>query len=120
MTTGSSEVSTRHRSEHRNNCGLARTVLGEEDVYASVVAYGQHVGKDLGGSVSDDLEDIYVEVSTGLALLAHGSSPGEAGWLWHFGFWGHWGEHAVEALRIIHSHIAEDIGGTTLIAGGGH
>ena len=70
--------------------------------------------------LSDDLVDVYVEVFMGLSLLKHGSSLGEAAWVWRFGFWGHWGEHAVEALRIVHSHVAEDIGGTTLIAGGGH
>jgi len=97
-----------------------RHAMGEDDLYLTVVAYGQHAGKELGGSVSDDLADIYVEISTGLTLLDRGGSPGEAAWVWRFGFWGHWGEHAVDALRVLYALIAEDLGGTTLIAGGGH
>ena len=112
-----------HRPRERTQQRLLahiRQLMGDEDSYVSVVAYGPHAGKDLGGSLSDDLIDIYAEVSTGLSVLREGGSPGEAAWVWRFGFWGHWGEHAVDALRIVYSHIAEDIGGTTAIAGGGH
>jgi len=75
-----------------------RQMLSDADMYTTVVAYGEHEGEEVGGhSLSDDLLDIYVEVFVGLELLRSGSTPGEAAWMWRFGFWGHWGEHAVQA-----------------------
>jgi hypothetical protein len=109
------------RPAEKRLTGQLKQVLGDADLYVTVVAYGEHQGEEIGMSMlSDDLLDIYVEVFVGLELLRRGSTPGEAAWTWRFGFWGHWGEHAVDALRIIHALVAEDIGGTTVIAGGGH
>ena len=60
--------------------------------------------------MSDDLGDIYRDVKEGLLLLAEGLSA-DAVWHWRFNFWSHWGEHSVNALRIIHLRLAEVGGG---------
>ena len=62
-----------------------------------------------------DLVSIYSDVEDGLHLLAKGSSEGEAIHTWHWGFWNHSGEHAVNALRIVHAHAAPSQGGGTII-----
>lgn len=53
-------------------------------------------------SLADDLADIYCDLKRGFAVLEAGGPPVNAIWEWHFGFWYHWGEHAVSALRAIH------------------
>jgi hypothetical protein len=66
--------------------------------------------KVVGGTLSDDLGDIYRDVKEGLLLLA-GGLPDDALWHWRFNFWSHWGEHAVDALGVIHLKLAEAGGG---------
>ena len=56
--------------------------------------------------LADDLADIYRDVKEGLDLAAAGASDNEVLWQWQFNFWAHWGQHAVDALRIIHARLA--------------
>ena len=53
------------------------------------------------GSLSDDVLDIYADVSGGLALWDT-SHRSEAIWEWRFQFDIHWGAHAVNALGALH------------------
>ena len=86
--------------------------LGNSDFDSTVVPFGedQRDFKELGVFLADDLGDIYVGVKQGLDLLSEGYEESGIVWDWRFGFWSHWGYHAVDALRILHLRIAEDGG----------
>jgi hypothetical protein len=58
--------------------------------------------RPVGGLLTDDLIDLALELRKGLAFLAAGS-PVEAIWHWQFTFESHWGYHAVDALRALHT-----------------
>jgi hypothetical protein len=83
-----------------------RVVLGDADRYWTIVPFGEDGREVLAGSLADDLADIYRDVKEGLDLAAAGESENEVVWEWRFGFWTHWGRHAVEALRVIHAQLA--------------
>ena len=55
-------------------------------------------------SLADDIADIYCDLKRGFAVLEARGPLVNAVWEWQFGFWSHWGQHAVSALRAIH-HI---------------
>ena len=52
------------------------------------------------GDLSDDVIDIYREVREALTRYDTGNTK-DATWSWRFGFEGHWGDHAVDALRAL-------------------
>jgi len=52
------------------------------------------------GSLAEDLAEIYGAVMPGLLAARRGDAAVAAA-TWHFGFWSHWGEHALEATRAI-------------------
>ncbi|MGG0179118.1 DUF5063 domain-containing protein [Gottfriedia acidiceleris] len=54
------------------------------------------------GSLSDDILDIYKDVKEG-NLLYDQNEQLEAIWHWKFDFHAHWGRHAVNAIRALHS-----------------
>jgi Domain of unknown function (DUF5063) len=55
------------------------------------------------GDITDDFADIYKDVKSGLLAYELGREP-QAVWHWRT-LWGfHWGEHAVSALRALHSY----------------
>ncbi|PEJ54494.1 hypothetical protein CN692_19360 [Bacillus sp. AFS002410] len=54
------------------------------------------------GSLSDDILDIYKDVKEGI-LLYDQNEQLEAIWHWKFHFQAHWGRHAVDAIRALHS-----------------
>jgi hypothetical protein len=57
----------------------------------------------VGGSLTDDLLDIYDDLRRGLALWdADGVTKIAAIWQWRFHFEIHWGDHAIDALRALH------------------
>jgi hypothetical protein len=60
------------------------------------VAGDQH----LVGDVLDDLADVWRDVRQGLDAFRAGKRD-LACWTWKFSFENHWGEHAVEALRVL-------------------
>lgn len=56
----------------------------------------------VGASLSDDILDIYKDVKKGI-LLYEKYEHIEGIWEWKFGFEIHWGSHAVDAIRALHS-----------------
>lgn len=56
------------------------------------------------GSLTDDFSDIYRDLQRGLVAHKAGRSA-DAIWEWRFGFHGHWGRHAVSALRAIYCYL---------------
>ncbi len=58
-------------------------------------------------SLSDDVLNIYKDVKEGIFLFERKKQK-EAIWHWKFQFQTHWGGHAVDAIRALHSaNIAE-------------
>lgn len=53
------------------------------------------------GSLIDDLSDIYRDLRRGLAIASDGFAT-DALWEWKFSFESHWGNHAVDAIRVLH------------------
>ena len=83
-----------------------RDLLGSDDLYWTAVPFGEDERRQLARSLADDLADVYLEVKQGLELMAAGEPQDEVVWEWRFSFWSHWGEHAIEALRCLHAHLA--------------
>jgi hypothetical protein len=88
-------------------CDRLERVFGADDLYWTVIPFGDKKREELAGSLADDLADIYRDVKDGLTLLAAGESESHIVWEWRFGFWSHWGTHAVAALRVIHAHLVD-------------
>lgn len=55
----------------------------------------------VGSSITDDLLDVYADVSRGLDRWLAGDQL-EAVWEWRFHLDTHWGVHAIDALRALH------------------
>jgi len=82
---------------------VLREKLGDADLYLEIFdPYGRTVESPVIGSLSDDIEDIYAELVSGLQCWEAGNQGG-ALWSWKFGFRWHWGEHVTGALRALHS-----------------
>ena len=60
----------------------------------------------VGGSLSDDLLDVYADVRRGLDLWDRDVPKEAAIWEWRFHLEAHWGDHAVDALRALHRACA--------------
>ena len=58
------------------------------------------------GDLSDDIADIYRDLSAALALYDEGYET-EAKWELHFSFITHWGRHASGAIRALHCWYAD-------------
>ncbi len=56
----------------------------------------------VGASLSDDILDIYKDLKKGIHLFEKNEHI-EAIWIWKFEFEIHWGSHAVDAIRALHS-----------------
>lgn len=54
------------------------------------------------GNLADDLSDIALDLQKGMREFTAGRT-GNAVFEWKFGFNGHWGSHAVNALRALHA-----------------
>ena len=54
------------------------------------------------GSLADDLSDIASDLQRGIEEYDRGK-VGNAAFEWSFGFRHHWGDHAVDAIRYLHS-----------------
>jgi hypothetical protein len=66
-----------------------------------------HLEEPVGASLSDDILDIYKDVKKGIHLYGKNKHI-EAIWEWKFGFEIHWGSHAVDAIRALHSVNFDD------------
>lgn len=74
-------------------------------------AYQRHTDPDRAGSeelgdLEEDFEDLYAELTRGLAWFDSGTEAGlqAAAWHWRQSL-NHWGHHLVEALRILHYRL---------------
>lgn len=67
-----------------------------------------HFEEPLVASLSDDILDIYKDVKEGIVLYEQNQSI-EAIWQWKFGLEIHWGNHALDAIRALHSVYFQDI-----------
>lgn len=78
-------------------------MLGEYDLYWEVFD-PYHLEEPVAQTLGDDLSDIYCNVKEGLLYMQRGSTADiqEAVWGWRESFFQHWGEHLVDALRVIH------------------
>lgn len=61
-----------------------------------------HLDAPVGASLSDDILDIYKDVKRGI-ILYEKNEYAEAIWEWKFNFEIHWGSHAIDGIRALHS-----------------
>jgi hypothetical protein len=85
--------------------GRLDRLFGDSDLYWAIDPSAGAEQEPVAGSLSDDLADIYLDVNEGLSLLAAGGSETDAVWEWRFSFWSHWGIHAADAIRVIHTRV---------------
>lgn len=81
--------------------------FGETDVYSEVFDPYDDSPSLVAGSLSDDVLEIYADVSRGLGLW-ESKAHVDAVWEWRFGFDTHWGDHAIDALRALHRACARE------------
>jgi hypothetical protein len=60
------------------------------------------------GLLSDDVADIYRDLTNGFAELEKFNSQNDAAWGWRLLFYSHWGQHAINALYAIHAYAGDD------------
>jgi hypothetical protein len=79
--------------------------LGDWDLYLQV--FDPTSDKEaIQASLADDIADIYRDLKYGLVINdAQQALPEESIWHWRLLFYSHWGEHAMDALRTIHSLV---------------
>jgi len=58
------------------------------------------------GDLQDDLADIHRDLEEGLAAYRGGRLI-EAGWLWRFSFYSHWGRHLTDVQRALHCKCSD-------------
>jgi hypothetical protein len=85
--------------------------LGEYDLYWEVFDPVERDDDDpINGVLSDDLADIYRDVSDGLGPQGE-TIPAHVIWSWRFTYYSHWGHHALGAARAIHALVGyHDLG----------
>ena len=66
-----------------------------------------HNEKPVGCSLADDVLDIYRDVKEGLILYQRNEKR-RAIWDWKLNFEIHWGNHAVNAIRALHTAILDN------------
>ncbi len=81
-------------------------VFGSRNHYREIFdPYEPETEKPVVGSLADDVADIYRDLADGRAKWRRGERE-DAVWTWRFHFQSHWGEHALGALRAIHSQAS--------------
>lgn len=79
---------------------LLKEKLGDWDLYWQVFDPTKD-SEAIRGSLADDIADIFRDVKEGLARQGVDSQR-DAIWEWRCGYYSHWGQHAMDALRTIH------------------
>jgi hypothetical protein len=82
------------------------TQLGSRDLYFCVFN-ARVYDEPVGGSLADDLADIYLELSSSLDDFDAGQHD-DAVWGWRFALRGHAGDHLSRALPAIHAILKEE------------
>lgn len=79
--------------------------LGDWDSYQQV--FNPVIDNEsIGGSLADDLADIYRDLKDVLVKRKASALRSEDSiWDWRFSFRSHWGKHAIDALKVIHSRL---------------
>lgn len=81
--------------------------LGEWDLYWQVFDPTKD-NEAIYGSLADDFADIYRDLKEVIDLKDSNQAPRrDIIWKWRFGFYSHWGKHAIDALRTIHFLLEE-------------
>jgi len=73
------------------------------DYWTTMDVHGVQEPEVVNLPLADDLADIWHDLRCGLSLADVSETVVDAVWTWRFNFDIHWGNHAVEALRAVHS-----------------
>lgn len=88
--------------------------LGDWSAYATTLSPFEEDATEVATpALADDLSDVWRDLKAGLLSLERGGDREDVLWEWRFGFYTHWGRHAVEALRVLHARLAESGGRLT-------
>jgi len=99
-----SPLDVRHHEWERRYNAL-KEKFGDWNVYRQVFDPTKD-SEAISGSLADDIADIYRDLKKGLELKeTYPRQPEAAIWQWRFGFYSHWGKHAMDALLAIHSRL---------------
>lgn len=103
---GSFRISGLTEQEWENLYNFLKEKLGDWDLYHQVFDPTTDT-EAIFGSLADDIADIYRDLRNGLVFreTQQGLPDEDAIWIWHLLFHSHWGQHAMEALRTIHSRL---------------
>ena len=83
-----------------------RATIGALDYYREIFdPYAGESEEPVIGSLSDDIADIYAELTAGMSCWDAENREG-ALWAWRFSFQVHWGKHLTSALRAMHAWSA--------------
>ena len=103
--------SVKDRIGHERLWAMSRSLgelIGDRDCYAEIFdPYAEPREEAVTGMLSDDLVDIYADLTDGLAKWRRGEHD-QAIWAWRFSLRTHWGEHATGALRALFTLAARD------------
>jgi len=99
-----SEVASPHVDSPRRELA---DILGTRDVYSEVFD-PRTKDEAIQTTLSDDLSDIFTDLKRALIEFDSGN-VNHAVWSWRFTLAGHCGDHIVDAMRVIHRHIHEDV-----------
>lgn len=78
--------------------------LGQYDQFCEVFDPVNREDRPISMSLSDSLSDIYRDLKRGLrAIPVLGEIPSDVIWDWRFHYKNHWGPHALEVYRVLHS-----------------
>jgi hypothetical protein len=92
--------------EWKNRYESLKQKLGNSDLYWTVFDPTKD-NEVIRGTIADDLGDIYRDLKEPLLLAQIRIRPEVVIWEWRFGFYSHWGDHAISALRTIHCLLGE-------------
>jgi Domain of unknown function (DUF5063) len=100
--------------DQRRACFTAvQQTLGDwADYWTTLATHGEDASEAVLLPLADDLTDVWRDLKQGLLALDAGALLDDVTWEWRFGFYTHWGRHATEALRAVHSRLADEGGPT--------
>jgi hypothetical protein len=86
-----------------------REKLGDGDLYWHVFDPIKE-NEAIRGSLADDIAGVYGDLKEGLNLKeSEKVPPRDIIFEWRFGFYSHWGRHAINALRTIHCLLEDTL-----------
>jgi hypothetical protein len=89
----------------RSVAALVQKLVGTHDRYWEVFDPRQEE-HPLVGSLTDDVSEIYRDLRRGIHQVDVGR-PNDALWEWRFSFETHWGNHATDAIRVLHRIVSD-------------